>query len=141
MAGQPTDSREGQTGLTRKEVKRQREILAGQNPARESRSNANRASRVVSGWVHDPAYQADDKQPAMLDFEGAGSFTELVRKYSGDMTPRAVLDELMRVGVAVEPDSGRLQLNKEPTYPPVTVRIFQIFEKTYLILWLPSITT
>ncbi|KRW80649.1 DUF6502 family protein [Marinobacter sp. P4B1] len=115
----PTDSRAAvMTGLTRKEVKRQREILAGQNPARESRSNANRASRVVSGWVHDPAYQADDKQPAMLDFEGAGSFTELVRKYSGDMTPRAVLDELMRVGVAVvEPDSGRLQL-KQRAYVP-----------------------
>ena len=64
------------------------------------------------------SYQADDKQPAMLDFEGAGSFTELVRKYSGDMTPRAVLDELMRVGVAaVEPDSGRLQL-KQRAYVP-----------------------
>ena len=115
----PTDSRAAvMTGLTRKEVKRQREILAGQNPARESRSNANRASRVVSGWVHDPAYQTCDKQPAMLEFEGAGSFTELVRKYSGDMTPRAVLDELMRVGVAaVEPDSGRLQL-KQRAYVP-----------------------
>lgn len=115
----PTDSRAAvMTGLTRKEVKRQREILAGQNPARESRSNANRASRVVSGWVHDPAYQTCDKQPAMLEFEGAGSFTELVRKYSGDMTPRAVLDELLRVGVAaVEPDSGRLQL-KQRAYVP-----------------------
>ena len=115
----PTDSRAAvMTGLTRKEVKRQREILAGQNPARESRSNANRASRVVSGWVHDPAYQTCDKQPAMLEFEGAGSFTELVRKYSGDMTPRAVLDELLRVGVAaVEPDSGRLQL-KQRAYIP-----------------------
>ncbi len=71
-----------------------------------------------SGWVDDPAYLADDKQPAMLDFEGAGSFTELVRTYSGDMTPRAVLDELMRVGVAaVEPDSGRLQL-KQRAYVP-----------------------
>ena len=50
----PTDSRAAvMTGLTRKEVRKQREILAGQSPVSERTSHANRASRVVSGWVHD----------------------------------------------------------------------------------------
>ncbi len=115
----PTDSRAAvMTGLTRKEVKRQRDILAGQNPAREATSHANRASRVVSGWVHDPSFQAGDGQPAALSFEGDRSFVGLVRKYSGDMPPRAVLDELLRVGVVVvEEGTGQLHLRKRAYVP------------------------
>ncbi|MEC7432436.1 MAG: DUF6502 family protein [Pseudomonadota bacterium] len=126
----PTDSRAAvMTGLTRKEVRKQREILAGQSPVSERTSHANRASRVVSGWVHDETYQAANGQPAVLAFEGAGSFSELVRKYSGDMTPRAVLDELQRVGVvAVEPDTGFLIL-KQRAYVPAgdSEEMLQIF--------------
>jgi hypothetical protein len=116
----PTDSRAAvMTGLTRKEVKRQREILAGGNLARETTSNANRASRVVSGWVHDATFQSADGQPAVLAFEGEPSFAGLVRKYSGDMPPRAVLDELLRVGVVVvEEGTGSLHLRKR-AYVPV----------------------
>ncbi|MGP9833133.1 DUF6502 family protein [Marinobacter sp. NSM] len=115
----PTDSRAAvMTGLTRKEVKRQREILAGENPVRETTSHANRASRVVSGWVHDPVFQSADGQPAALAFEGEPSFASLVRKYSGDMPPRAVLDELLRVGVVVVEDgTGRLHLRKRAYVP------------------------
>ncbi|WP_372966094.1 DUF6502 family protein [Marinobacter sp.] len=126
----PTDSRAAvMTGLTRKEVKRQRDILAGQNSVREDRSHANRASRVVSGWVHDSVFQAANGQPAMLKFEGADSFTELVRKYSGDMPPRAVLDELLRVGVVlVDAETGKLQL-KQRAYVPAgdSEEMLQIF--------------
>ncbi|QBM16049.1 hypothetical protein MARI_01290 [Marinobacter sp. JH2] len=115
----PTDSRAAvMTGLTRKEVKRQRDLLAGEHSGREGRSHANRASRVVSGWVRDVAFQAADGQPAMLPFEGAGSFTELVRKHSGDMPPRAVLDELFRVGVvSADEQTGKLHLQKRAYVP------------------------
>ncbi len=62
------------TGLTRKEVRKQREILAGgQSPVSERTSHANRASRVVSGWVHDETYQAANGQPAVLAFEAPGA--------------------------------------------------------------------
>jgi hypothetical protein len=126
----PTDSRAAvMTGLTRKEVKRQRDILAGQNPVKEPRTNANRASRVVSGWVHDAAYQAHDGQPAALNFEGPGSFSELVRQYSGDMPPRAVLDELLRVGVVIVDQNGGQLILRQRAYVPAgdSEEMLQIF--------------
>lgn len=115
----PTDSRAAvMTGLTRKEVKRQRDILAGEGGGKSDTLHANRASRVVSGWVHDAAFQAANGEPANLPFEGALSFSSLVKKYSGDMPPRAVLDELLRVGVVTaEPDSGRLILQQRAYVP------------------------
>lgn len=125
----PTDSRAAvMTGLTRKEVKRHREILAGE-PASATASHANRASRVVSGWVHDVAFQGGNGEPAMLAFDGALSFSELVKRYSGDMPPRAVLDELLRVGVVATDDaSGKLVL-KQRAYVPVgdSEEMLQIF--------------
>jgi len=126
----PTDSRAAvMTGLTRKEVKRQREILAGENPVRETTTHANRASRVVSGWVHDEAFQTGHGTPALLPFEGPLSFSELVKHYSGDVPPRAVLDELVRVGVvSTDSDSGMIEL-KQRAYVPAgdSEEMLQIF--------------
>lgn len=102
----PTDSRAAiMTGLTRKEVRRQRDILAGEPVINEARQG-NRASRVVAGWVHDPMFQDAQGQPAVLLFDGDRGFSDLVRRYSGDMTPRAVLDELLRVGVVSQSQDG-----------------------------------
>lgn len=111
-----TDSRAAVlTGLTRKEVKRLREKAASQNDAPFPASATSRAARVVSGWVQDREFQDSEGAPAMLSFDGPNSFSELVRRYSGDMTPRAVLDELVRVGV-VEP-GDRLILRKRAYIP------------------------
>ncbi|WP_288365885.1 DUF6502 family protein [uncultured Marinobacter sp.] len=115
----PTDSRAAvMTGLTRKEVKRQREMLAGGDTGGHEVLHTNRASRVVSGWVHDTVFQAKDGKPARLSFDGPGSFSELVKRYSGDMPSRAVLDELLRVGVvSIDGESGRLILQKRAYVP------------------------
>ncbi|QSP94875.1 hypothetical protein LPB19_00140 [Marinobacter salinisoli] len=115
----PSDSRAAvMTGLTRKEVKRQREFLAGQTLESGAALHANRASRVVSGWVHDAAFQAKGGEPAMLSFDGKLSFSDLVKRYSGDMPPRAVLDELLRVGVvSVDAESGQLVLQQRAYVP------------------------
>lgn len=114
----PTDSRAAvMTGLTRKEVKKQREILAGEQDGSRGARYENRASRVVSGWVHDAAFQAGDGEPAELPFDGPLSFSELVRRYSGDMTPRAVLEELERVGVVEAEASGTLALRQRAYVP------------------------
>ncbi|WP_339782652.1 DUF6502 family protein [uncultured Marinobacter sp.] len=115
----PTDSGAAvMTGLTRKEVKRQRKILAGQHTGKFEVLHTNRASRVVSGWVHDSTFQNSEGQPATLVFDGSRSFCELVRKYSGDMPPRSVLDELLRVGVvSVDSDTGRLTLRQKAYVP------------------------
>ena len=106
-----TDSRTAvMTGLTRKEVKRQREGLASARDDGGDAASGNRAARVVTGWVHDADFLDREGAPAILPFEGgANSFSELVRRYSGDMTPRAVLDELLRVGVVSDGDGIRLE--------------------------------
>ncbi|MGO1462494.1 MAG: DUF6502 family protein [Marinobacter sp.] len=126
----PTDSGAAvKTGLTRKEVKRQRDILAGQPAVKSEILHTNRASRVVSGWVHDPAFQDIAGEPATLAFDGPQSFCELTKKYSGDMPPRSVLDELLRVGVvSAENDTGKLTL-KQRAYVPIgdNKEMLQIF--------------
>ena len=116
----PTDSRAAvMTGLTRKEVRRQREILAGDQDDSHDARHENRASRVVSGWVHDPAFLDADGEPVQLPFDDSpASFSELVKRYSGDMTPRAVLEELLRVGVvATDADTGNLTLRQRAYVP------------------------
>jgi len=95
------------TGLTRKEVQR----LADPQPAhdREQVERHNRAARVVAGWIRDADFHSDGT-PNVLSFDGVKSFAELVRRYSGDVPPRAVLDELLRVGTVERLPDGRLHL-------------------------------
>jgi hypothetical protein len=101
------------TGLTRKEVVRQQALEAPGDAVVERRYN--RAARVVAGWVRDHA--AAGGAPAVLPMEGAGSFLELVRRYSGDMPPRAVLDELVRVGAVTVGEDLQVRL-LERAYVP-----------------------
>lgn len=94
----PSDSRVAiMTGLTRKEVKRLRETR-GEDPM-SSLAQMNRATRVLSGWHRDPDFCGQDGKPAALNLTDAEQgFAALVKRYSGDMPPRAMLDELARVG-------------------------------------------
>jgi hypothetical protein len=89
------------TGLTRKDVRRLRGTTAeaGATDDAAQMVRHNRAARVVEGWANDAEYR-DADGPRQLPMDGASSFAELVRRYSGDAPPRAVLDELERVGVA-----------------------------------------
>jgi hypothetical protein len=99
------------TGLTRKEVARQEEILrSGQ--ALQMVSNLNRISRVLEGWHSDPEFTGPYGMPLELPFESptSTSFAGLVRKHSGDMAPRAMLDEMMRVGLVQQTASGAFKV-------------------------------
>lgn len=97
------------TGLTRKDVTR---LAADTAPERAASDEGyNRAARVLTGWARDPDFHGADGQPKVLaPLEGADSFAALVKRYSGDMPARAVLDELLRVGAVAERDDGRLEL-------------------------------
>lgn len=93
------------TGINRKEVKRLLEEPRDAQPAAEH----NRAARVVSGWMRDSIFQNKQGKPSPLswgDQSAANGFEALVKKYSGDMPARSVLDELIRVG-AVELQENR----------------------------------
>jgi hypothetical protein len=97
------------TGLSRKEILRvQRLPPLGDAELSES---YNRAIRVISGWVRDSDFAGPDGQPAALPFAGnPRSFSELVRRYSGDVPPRAILDELLRVGSLAQDEDGTIRL-------------------------------
>lgn len=97
------------TGLTRKEVVRVRQLPKPEDQALSERYN--RAARVITAWLRDKDFVTGAGQPAVLTLEGDGAtFSSLVKHASGDIPPRAILDELLRVGaVAQEPD-GRLRL-------------------------------
>jgi hypothetical protein len=104
------------TGLTRKEVVRLKESPAPEDS--ESVASYNRAAPVVTGWLHQHPLEGTSSGAAPLPLEGEGSFAEVVRRYSGDMPVRAVLDELMRVG-AVRVRDGEVELVYRHYIPPV----------------------
>jgi hypothetical protein len=106
------------TGLSRKEVARLRRLNLWDD--REAVQQYHRAARVMSAWVRDPEFHDASGQPAPLSVEGdRASFSALVRRYSGDMPVRAILDELLRVR-AVEPlEDGRVRLLAR-SYVPAT---------------------
>jgi hypothetical protein len=94
------------TGLTRKEVARQKSIIDSGGLVLSS--NLNRVTRVLEGWHTDPDFTGPYGMPVELPFDGNDgiNFNELVRRYSGDMAPRAMLDELLRVGAIDKHSSG-----------------------------------
>ena len=99
------------TGLSRKEVQRRlhAERAEGEWSA-ESTERLNRASVVVTGWLQDGDFRNDVGQPRRLQMEGEDGFAALVKRYSGDMPPRAVLDELVRIGAVERHPDGSLAL-------------------------------
>jgi len=84
------------TGLTRKEVAKQKTV---DSAALGLTGNLNRVTRVLMGWHTDQAFTGPYGMPLELPFESdtGSDFVGLVRKYSGDMAPRAMLDELLHV--------------------------------------------
>ena len=96
------------TGLTRKEVAR---LVSGKNSEKEKQrsDHHNRVTRVLTGWHTDSDFTGPYGLPLELQFESTEErhdFAELVHRYSGDMAARAMLDELLRIGVVSETDSS-----------------------------------
>jgi len=100
------------SGLTRKEVSRVIEIAGAETEG--VRSNLNRVARVLAGWHTDPDFIGPYGMPLEVRYEEEGisavTFSKLVKRYSGDMSPRSMLDELMRVGVVIETEPGWLKV-------------------------------
>jgi len=97
------------TGLSRKEVQKLLQEPRLTQPGLSGQYN--RAARVIAGWVRDREFHDADSQPKVLPFAGEeGSFSVLVRRYSGDIPPRAILDELVRVGAVQISPAGDITL-------------------------------
>ena len=104
------------TGLNLKEVKRistssESEMLTTKGPV-------NRAKQVISGWMRDPDFIDEKGHPKILSLkDDSFNFEELVSRYSGDITSRAVLDELLRVGAVEKLEDNAIKLVKEGLIP------------------------
>ncbi len=93
------------TGLTRKEAKRLREQEGLDDEASSQRYN--RAVRVISGWTINRDYLDTDGRPRILPMEGdEASFAALVREYSGDIPPVAMLKVLEASGTVAVRQEG-----------------------------------
>jgi hypothetical protein len=91
------------TGLTRKEVKN---VIDRALTTDYKDRTYSRPARVLTGWYSDPAFQGPYGIPLELPYESseseAQSFVELVRRYSGDMAPRQMLNQLVESGSVLE---------------------------------------
>jgi len=111
------------TGLTRKETKLLRESSPIGNE--KSAQRYSRAIRVISGWVNDSQFHDEKGDPAALPFEGAElSFSSLVKKYSGDIPPVAMLS-VLETSQNVIAEGGSIIL-KERAYIPMSTPIDKI---------------
>ncbi|MDH3431835.1 MAG: DUF6502 family protein [Gammaproteobacteria bacterium] len=106
------------TGLTRKEVKN---VINRAISAEPDTKNYSRPSRVLAGWHSDPKYIGPYGVPLEIPYESAGvegpSFVNLVRTYSGDMAPRPMLKELIRVGAVVELENSTFKAARRDFEP------------------------
>jgi hypothetical protein len=96
------------TGLTRREVRRLRDLSAEADPQMFQRMNT--ATRLLSGWHEDPEFCDQQGHPLKLDTAGEGaSFATLARRYAGDVPATTMLKELLHVGAVERVGDGRVR--------------------------------
>jgi hypothetical protein len=97
------------TGISRKEVKRQRDLLASAELPVTRKTND--ATRVLSGWYQDEDFLGDDRTPLTLSESGPGAtFEELCNRYGGDISPSTMLKELVKTDAVQKLQNGRVQV-------------------------------
>lgn len=104
------------TGLTRKEVKRLRDRIA----SGESRIAVKTTplADVLHHWHAQEEFTDKAGRPIALPFSGDGaSFSELVRRFGGDVPAGAMRTELKRVGAVTENDDGVLVVSSRAFEP------------------------
>lgn len=99
------------TGLDRKEITRIKKDLTTSEPEREVNHRQDRIARVLAGWHQDERYSDENGKPLAIAFDGeAPSFTELVKRYGGDVPAITIQRELLRVKAVRAKHSGALEV-------------------------------
>ena len=99
------------TGLTRKEVRRLRDKAGNGDETEIARPMP--MAIILHRWFTESDYLGDDGKPRELDFDsGPHSFSDLVRKYGGDIPPGAMRTELKRINAIKVTTGGRLRVLK-----------------------------
>lgn len=105
------------TGLTRAEVTRLLKSKTKPTPYRQRQ--LHRASRVLNGWFTDAEFVSRSGKPRDLPIKGIRrSFEALVKRYSGDIPPRAMLDELRAASAVKRLRDGRIRANARDISDP-----------------------
>ena len=118
LRGRPTNiSRVAvMTGLTRKEVRRIRAKI--EDGDQSVVVKATPLSEILHRWHAEAEFLDESGRPAILPFAGdAKSFSDLVRRFGGDIPPGAMRTELKRVGAIAETEDGGLKVVKRTVHP------------------------
>lgn len=108
------------TGVHRKDVRRLREAP---HSAQAASSMLPLGASVVARWISEPRFLNADQTPRLLartpgrGTVGEPDFTSLVAEVSRDVGARAVLDELVRLGVVERRDDGFVALRSSGFVP------------------------
>lgn len=120
--GRPTNTSRiaVKTGLSRKDVKRLRELLSTEvgSSTGALADQSGPLARVLHAWHVDRRFIGTNGKPRDLDFQDdENGFCALVRAVAGDVPPGAVRAELKRAGAVLELENGRLQAIKRYYVP------------------------
>jgi hypothetical protein len=101
------------TGLTRREVRHLAGFIVSGNINAARPAAKQRTARVLHGWRTDPEYLDRRGNPSRLPIRGPGlTFHTLVKRFGGDVTPVAVLNELVRSGAVFRIAGARVAVRK-----------------------------
>lgn len=118
IRGRPTNVSRASilTGISRKELRRQRDLLANDDAPVSSKTSD--ATRLLSGWHQDSNFRDADGAPLPLDAEGAApSFASLFDLYGGDTPKQTMLKELLGAGSVEKDSNGRLRAQRRYHMP------------------------
>ena len=108
------------TGLTRAEVTK---LLKPRAQREAAQHQMHRAERVLNGWCTDQEFASRIGGPRALPLKGRdGSFEALVKRYSGDIPPRAMLDELRAMSAVRRAHNGRIRMSVRRETPSFKAR-------------------
>jgi Family of unknown function (DUF6502) len=111
------------TGLPRGEISR---ILSSSTSSSHQRGDYRQqpTTRILAGWGSDPRFISAHGRPIELKIFGRGTtFDSLVRAYGGGIPTRAVLDEMIRMGLIGVRPSLKVSMNQPfAINPKITVR-------------------
>jgi hypothetical protein len=107
------------TGISRKEIKRQRDLLLTSEPILSSKTTD--ATRILSGWHQDPDFLDDSGRPIALNEQGPiPSFATLFAKYGGDAPQQSLFKEL-RNAKSIEVNADGKLVAKSRYHMPVAM--------------------
>jgi hypothetical protein len=121
------------TGLTRVQV---RNFARAERTA--SKGRADQIDRVVRGWNSDSAFTTSDQSPRPLTTSGKDAgFSQLVRRYGGDIPARSVLREMVRTGL-VEVKGKYAYLNRRARLTKSQIQLHDLTQALAQLLERPA---